>query len=165
MTCEKELSFTYGYIIENFSRLFNLIDRFNILSAAEDLVECNFSNLRKKTASRMMKNWTKDVSKYFESNIEKTITADNIKLQDHYNTAIKDFSKRLEDFNNADVKSYIDNIQTELLKYQDNSIVAQNLIKIKEAIIKKQEQVMDIQRQINEKFPEQSSTSKNDIRR
>ena len=41
MTIEKELSYTYLYIFESFHRLFDLIARFNIISAAEGLAKCN----------------------------------------------------------------------------------------------------------------------------
>lgn len=164
MTIEIELSITFGYIVESFSALFSLIDRFNIFSAAEGLAECNFSNIREKSVSRMMKNWSKDVSKYFESNNEKIITAENIKFPDKYVIEIKDFSKRLNGFINADVSSYLENIQSELLKYHDNAIVAQCLSMIKEALIRKQEEVLEIQKFINEKYSEQSSVSESDIR-
>ena len=159
MTLEKELSFTYGYIVENFSRLFSLIDRFNILSASEDLAECNFSNIRKKTASRMMKNWTKDVSKYFESNIEKTIIAENIKFPDQNVIEIKDFSKRLNDFNNTEINSYLENIQTELQCHQNNKKILECLTLLKEALIIKQKYLKEFIKYINEKYPEQSSVS------
>lgn len=164
MTIEKELAITFGYITERFNKLFSLIDRFMILSAAEDLAKCNFLNIRKNHVSGMMKRWTKDVKKVFESNKEKSITANNIKLPDQYETAIKDFSKRLEDFSNADVKAYLENIQIELLKHQGNEIVSQYLNMIKDALIRNQEQVLEIQRLINEKYPNLSSVTEIDKR-
>ena len=163
MTIEIELSITFGYIVESFSALFSLIDRFNILSAAEGLAECNFSNIREKSVSRMMKNWSKDVSKYFESNNEKPVTAYNIKLPDQYDTVIKDFSKRLEDFINTEVNSYLENVRTELLKNQENEIVSQCLNMIIEALTRKQKYLLDFQKLINERFPEQSSVSESDL--
>jgi hypothetical protein len=165
MNIERELTITFGYVAERFGRLFSLIDRFIILSAAEDLAKCNFSNLSKKAISKKMNEWSKNVSKYFESNKEKPITANNLKLLDHYCTAIKDFSNRLYTFNNTDINSYLTNIHDEFLKHQDNEIVFQSLIMIKEEIIRKQEQVLEILKLINKKFPEQSSTSENNIRR
>ena len=165
MNIEKELAITFGYLAERFGRLFSLIDLFIILSAAEDLAKCNFSNLNKKAISKKMNDWSKNVSKYFESNTEKPITANNLKLPDHYCTAIKDFSNRLYNFNNTDINLYLTKIHDELLKHQDNEIVFQSLIMIKEEIIRKQEQVLEIQKLINKIFPAQSSTSKNNIRR
>ena len=160
MNIERELAITFGYLVESFGRLFSLIDRFIILSAAEDLAKCNFSNLNRKAISKKMNEWSKNVSKYFQSNKEKPITANNLKLPDHYCTAIKDFSNRLYTFNNTDINSYLTSIHDEFLKHQDNEIVCQSLIMIKEEIIRKQEQVLEIQKLINKKFPEQSSTSK-----
>lgn len=120
MTNEKKLSFAYLYILESFHRLFNLIARFNIISAAEVMAKSHFSDVTKRTPSKMMKQWAKDVKQFFKSYEEKSFIGDSfIELPDQFYKSIKDFSKRLDDFNNTEVNSYLDNIQTELQYHQN----------------------------------------------
>lgn len=164
MTIEKELAITFGYITERFNKLFHFIDWFDFVSAAEGLAKCNFSNVTKKSASRMMKQWSKDVKKYFKSYEEKPFIDDsNIKLPDQFDKSIKGFSKRLDDFYNTDVNPYLENIQTELQYHQNNKSVSQCLTMIEDALIRKQGYLKEFIKYINEKYSEQSSVSESNI--
>lgn len=81
MTIDKNLSFTFECIKEHFSRLFDFIDWFGVISASEGLSESEISTIKKRTVSRMMNQWSESISKYFESLKENPISEDSkIKL-------------------------------------------------------------------------------------
>ena len=112
-----------------------------------------------------MKEWSKDVKKFFKSYEEKSFVEDSfIEFPDQFDKSIKDFSKRLDDFNNTEVNSYLENIQTELQYHQNNKKILECLILLKEALIRKQKYLKEFIKYINEKYPEQSFVSENNIR-
>lgn len=164
MTNEKKLAFAYLYIVECFHRLFNLIARFNITSAAEVMAKCNFSDVTNKSVASLMKSWSKDVKKFFKSYEVKSFVEDSyIELPDQFDKSIKDFSKRLDDFNNTEVNSYLENIQTEVQYHQNNKKILECLTLLKEALIRKQKYLNEFIKYMNDKYPEQSSVSESNL--
>ena len=165
MTLEKELSFTFEYIKEQFNRLFNFIDWFDFISAAKGLSECKVSTIEKRTVSGMIKQWSEHVSKYFESQPQTSIAEDSkIKLPEQYDKSIKDFSKQLDAFCITTVNVYLGIVQNLIRDYKNNRKIHHNLILVEDALQKKKKQLIEFQTKINEKYPEQSSVSENNIR-
>ena len=164
MTLEKELSFTFEYIREQFNRLFGFIDWFDFISATDDLAKCNFSIIEKKTVSGMMKQWSEHVSKYFESQSQTSIAEDSkIKLPEQYDKAIKDFSKRLDEFCLTTENIYLGIVRNLIRKYKNNEKIHRNLILLEDALRKKKNQIIEFQTKINEKFPGQFFVSESNL--
>ena len=112
----------------------------------------------------MMKQWSKDVKKFFNSYEEKPFIDDsNIKLPDQFHKSIKDFLKRLDDFYITDINPYLENIQTELQNHQNNKSVCQSLTMIEDALIRKQGYLKEFIKYISEKYSKQSSVSESNI--
>ena len=55
MTVEKRLLLNYGYIREGFCKIFDFINRYEIISASTGLEEVGFSNISKSSVIRRMK--------------------------------------------------------------------------------------------------------------
>ena len=127
MTLEKELSFTFEYIKEQFNRLFDFIDWFDLISAAKGLSECKVSTIEKRTVSGMIKQWSEHVSKYFESQPQTSIAEDSkIKIPEQYDKSIKDFSKQLDAFCITTVNVYLGIVQNLIRDYKNNRKIHHN---------------------------------------
>lgn len=55
MSVEKRLLLNYGYIREGFCKIFDFINRYEIISASTGLEEVGFSNISKSSVTRRMK--------------------------------------------------------------------------------------------------------------
>ncbi len=164
MTIEKELAITFECIKEHFSRLFDFIDWFEVISASEGLSESKILTIEKRTVFRMMKQWSEHFSKYFESQQQTSIAEDSkIKLPEQYDKATKDFSKRLDEFCLTTVDVYLGIVQNLIRDYTNNEKIHHNLILLEDELRKKKTQLMEFQTKINEKFPKQSSVSESNL--
>ena len=63
MTVEKRLLLNYGYIREGVCKIFDFINRYEIISASTGLEEVGFSNISKSSVTRRMKQWIQDILK------------------------------------------------------------------------------------------------------
>ena len=63
MTVEKRLLLNYGYIREGFCKIFDFINRYEIISASTGLEEVGVSNISKSSVTRRMKQWIQDILK------------------------------------------------------------------------------------------------------
>lgn len=165
MTIDKNLSFTFECIKEHFSRLFDFIDWFGVISASEGLSESTISTIDTRTVFRLMIQWAEHISKYFESHQDNPIEEDvKIKVPELYDKATKDFSKRLDDFCITTVDVYLGIIKNLIQEYKNTEKIYHNLILLEDELRKKKTQLIVFQTKINEKFPEQSSIAENDKR-
>lgn len=185
MTVEKELKLNFGYIKEQLDKLFDLIDRFDIINTSELLVEHKFSNLKEEDISHKMNEWLKDVDRYFKSydsdplvvdgvtstiheynqtldecerlnairhrtDIEQASLDGNIKKLVSIEKAIDDFSKRLEDYFIADINIYLEDIHDTMIANQNNEVICRYLVRLEEALERKQRRIIEIQNFIKE---------------
>ena len=151
MSIEKELLLNYGYIREQFGKLFDLINRYDFISASLGLSEC--FNIKKQFAIRMMKQWIKDVQKYFNHYEEKFLhIAVNINSAGQFEGAFREFSKRLDDYCITDVNVYLETVQNSVQYNQNNVAVAHCLTMIEAAVRSKKNQVEELIKSINEQF-------------
>lgn len=78
MIFDKRLSLNFNAIEEQLDRLFDLVDRFKIINSSNSLIECNFSNLKEKDISHIMREWLKDVNRYFKSYDNEPLIRDGV---------------------------------------------------------------------------------------
>ena len=163
MTVEKRLLLHYGYIREGFCRIFDFIDRYEIISASSGLEGVGFSNISKSSVIRRMKQWTNDVKKKLSHYEEKLLHIDvDIKAAGQYETEFKAFSKKLDDFCITDVNTYLKTVQKAIQENQNYTEVSNYLSLIEDVIKRKKRQIEELQKMINGQFSD-SNTDKKEI--
>ena len=163
MTVEKRLLLNYGYIREGFCRIFDFIDRYEIISASSGLEGVGFSNISKSSVTHRMKQWTNDVKKELPQYEEKLLLIDvAIEAAGQFESEFKAFSKKIDDFCITDVNTYLESVQKAIQENQNNTEVSNCLSLIEDAIKRKKRQIEELQKMINGQFSD-SNTDKKEI--
>lgn len=158
MTIEKKLLLNYGYIREDLGKLFDFIDRLELISASTGLAEC--LNIKNAFVIQMTKQWIKDVKKYFKHYEEKIPQLDiDVKSQNQFENAFIEFTEKLSDYCITDIDDYLKIVQNSIRENRNNTTVSYYLRMIEAAVNNKKGQIMEIQKIFNGQVPEQLSVS------
>lgn len=84
------------------------------------------------------------------SDMEQASLDGNIKKLVSIEKAIDDFSKRLEDYFITDINIYLEDIHDTMIANQNNEIICRYLVRIEEALERKQRRIIEIQNFIYE---------------
>lgn len=158
MEIKRELSFNKGFISEQLGWLFDLINKFQIINATENLLKCNFSNLSNKDVQQPLRTWIKDVDEYFEEKSKEPLRKDgithavnlyqkgsfDINSASEFKELINDFLNKLNDLI-IKLNVYLKIVNESLPEYQNNESVLKRLFLIKNALESRKNEIVDIQ--------------------